>query len=81
MNGLPDYKFINTFFIQVPTATNTTFNQTQCLTSFRQGNAQKKKKNYLKGHGSGRFASFFEIQSDWQEQKKSTLKTSSNFLS
>ena len=43
MNGLPDYKFINTFFIQVPTATNTTFNQTQCLTSFRQGNAQKKK--------------------------------------
>ena len=30
----------------------------------------KEKTCYLKGHGSGRFSSFFEIQSDWQEQKK-----------
>ena len=40
---LPDYKFISTFFIQVLTATNTISNQKQCLTSFRQGKAQKKK--------------------------------------
>ena len=40
----------------------------------------KEKTCYLKGHGSGRFCSFFEIQSDWQDQRKvwiSTLKTGS----
>ena len=35
-------EFISIFFIQVLTATNTIFNQKQCLTSFRPGKAQKK---------------------------------------